>query len=71
MAQTDRTNVPSQVPSSGGNFTVNRREASAVATAVPSHSLAAVPGGEDPFVTGTLLVSFINICLIYCYSGPS
>ena len=57
MAQTDRTDVSSKVPSSGGNATVNHRAASA-ATAVPSHSLTAVADGEDPFITGMFFVSF-------------
>jgi len=58
MTQTDRTNVSSKGPNSGGNTTVNCREA-----------LTTVADGEDPFITGTLLVNFTK-CTSNLLLGP-
>ena len=68
MAQTDFSNVSSNVSSSGGH--VNRREAAATASAVPSRSLtAAAADVDDPFVTGSLFVN-ITKCASDLLLGP-
>jgi len=66
MTQTDRTNLSFKGPNSGGNTTVNRREAPAAATAA---SLTAVADGENPFIAGTLLVNFTK-CTSNLLLGP-